>query len=273
MRKILLGMTAVSAIALAAPLVAQSNSQTDAQFTAAYESRFEIVETRIDAGIRAGTISEAEARELRRDLRELARLEGRYGANGFNSAERNELAGRIRALRDDVRTADGGRGDRFDRWQDEDAMAGGRIDRNGDGFDDRDLDRDGRWEDDAEFAGRIDRNRDGFDDRDFDRDGRWDDDYYGGNFGRGGPDDGISDCRVGAAVESRAGVGGLLDSILGRGTLRVGSRVSGSLYAVPNECRDEFRDTAHSFFRSDGRAIYEIDARTHTVVRIFPLER
>ena len=242
MKKFLLATTAFAAMAAAAPLAAQLNSRTDAEFTTAFDGRFENIESRIDAGIRANTISEAEARELRRDLRELARLEGRYSLSGFTSQERSDLTTRLRSLRQEVRTADGGRWDRYDTWRDEETATASRLDRNRDGYDDRDLDRDGRWDDDAAYAGRLDRNRDGYDDRDFDRDGGWQDDY--GYSGVGGPESVNDDCRVGAAVEGGTGVAGLLETLLGRGGLRVGSRVSGSLYAVPVECRGEFRDTA-----------------------------
>jgi hypothetical protein len=40
---------------------------------------------------------------------------------------------------------------------------------------------------------------------------------------------------------------------------------------VPYEYRDQFRDGNGVYYRSDGRNIYQIDARSQTVVRIFPM--
>jgi hypothetical protein len=154
-----------------------------------------------------------------------------------------------------------------------------RIDANRDGFDDRDIDRDGRWDDDVAagrsraelYAGndRIDANRDGFDDRDLDRDGRWDDDVNAGRYqGQGGPEIG-DDWVIDETAQSRGGVQGLFDTVLGTGALRAGMRAPDNLYAVPYDYRSQFRDNGSVYYRSDGARIYEIDARTQTVVRVF----
>ena len=68
------------------------------------------------------------------------------------------------------------------------------------------------------------------------------------------------------------GVPGLIGSFLGIGSLQVGQRASANLYAVPYEYRDQFRDTGNVYFRSDGQRIYEIDARTQTVLRVYSRE-
>jgi hypothetical protein len=85
-----------------------------------------------------------------------------------------------------------------------------------------------------------------------------------GYYGQGGPYDEV-------VCESRSGVGAVIDNIFGRDCFRVGQRVPGNLYAVPNEYRSQYRDGYGTYYRSDGRAIYQIDARTNTVISIHPL--
>ena len=114
--------------------------------------------------------------------------------------------------------------------------------------------RQGRRDDD-----RVDRDRDGYDDRDYDRDGRWDDDHQ--------------DRRYEEPAQ-RGGIGGVIDSVLGRGGgLRVGQRVSGDLYGLPYEYRNHYRDGNGVYYRTDGRQIYQIDARSETVIRVYPMSR
>ncbi|HEY0027894.1 MAG TPA: hypothetical protein VGC35_08495, partial [Allosphingosinicella sp.] len=71
----------------------------------------------------------------------------------------------------------------------------------------------------------------------------------------------------------RGGLGGIIDNLFGGGgnnnnddcattTLRVGQRASGNLYGVPSNLRSRFRDGGGVYYRSDGRNIYQIDART-----------
>jgi hypothetical protein len=103
----------------------------------------------------------------------------------------------------------------------------------------------------------------------YDRDQRyaWDDDDNG-YYGRGGPYEEVDVC------ESRTGIGGLIDNITGNNCgPRVGQRATGNLYAVPYNYRNMYRDNSRSYFRSDGRQIYEIDARSNVVVRAHPMNR
>ena len=108
----------------------------------------------------------------------------------------------------------------------------------------------------------------------YDRDGRygnwndpyWNDDVYSG---RGGPYEDVY-CDT-----NRGGIGGLIDGVLGRDncySLRVGSRATGNLYSVPSQYRYRYRDGNGVYYRSDGRAIYQIDARTNTVIRIYDVD-
>lgn len=214
MTRFLIATAATAVLAASTPLAAQSQARLDARGSAGIDNRIARLQTRIDAGIRSGEIDRAEARLLRRQLRQLNRLHSRYRADGLTREERADLQDRIRTLRADIRLADRGAYDRYERSAE--------------------------WDEDR-------------------------DPYTG----RGGPYEGdgwVVDADGGA----RGGIPGLFESLLGGGSgLRVGQRVSGNLYAVPYEYRDQFRDSSSVYFRSDGRRILEIDARTHTVVRVY----
>jgi len=114
----------------------------------------------------------------------------------------------------------------------------------------------------------------------YDRDnryGNWNDPYYneGAYTGRGGPYEEPYDtyCDTG----NRGVIGGVIDSVLGRSNdncgLRVGARATGNLYSVPSQYRYQYRDGNGVYYRSDGRSIYQIDARTNTVIRAYPMDR
>ncbi|HEX8224004.1 MAG TPA: hypothetical protein VF605_09330 [Allosphingosinicella sp.] len=259
---IIIALAATSAIAAAAPASAQSGGY------GGYGNgpiRSDQLQMQLQAGVRSGAITRAEAMPLREQLRQLTRLEALYARDGISGRERADLQHRINSLRQGIRmaerTGDGRFGrddDRFDR-DDRDDRYGGRdggrdgFDRNNDGWDDRDGNRDGRWDVDA----RNDSNRDGWDDRDYNRDGRWDNDQ---GYSR-------------EPVADRGVVGEILDRVTGTGGLRVGQRVSGDLGAVPYAYRNEYRDGGGTYYRSDGRRIYQIDARTETVLRIYAMTR
>lgn len=307
MNKLLIATAATAALAAAAPLAAQS--QIDASGGAGIENRIVQLQTRIDAGIRSGAIDRREARSLRRDIRALRNLEYQYRAGGLSREERAELRERVRLLRQNVRTADNGAYDRYERradWDDyeDQASAGLTFDERLDqletrieaGVDSgaigtrearglrRQLDEIDSLE--ARYAAggfTAEEQRDlqlrlravrrevrladrGAYDR-FERSGDWAE-YDGGFSGQGGPYEGDG-WVVAADAPARSGVAGLFETLLGRGTLRVGQRASGNLYAVPREYRDQFRDNDEVYFRSDGIRIYEIDSDTDTVVRIY----
>jgi hypothetical protein len=66
------------------------------------------LDRRIDRGLRRGDLTRAEAQNLRREFRQIARLEQRYRADGLNMRERadldrrfDQLAARIRWERND----------------------------------------------------------------------------------------------------------------------------------------------------------------------------
>jgi hypothetical protein len=114
----------------------------------------------------------------------------------------------------------------------------------------------------------------------YDRDtryGSWNDPYYNNDVysGQGGPYEQPYD--VYCDTNTRAGIGGLIDGVLGRNdsgcSARVGSRAPSNLYAVPSHLRYQFRDGNGVYYRSDGRNVYQIDARTQTVLRVYSTDR
>src|SRR5688572_3972906 len=83
MKTILMTMTALAALSVAAPAMAQpwngrQNQTADLQ-------------TRLDSGIRSGEISRREAMPLQESLRQLLSLERQYSANGFTGRENAAL--------------------------------------------------------------------------------------------------------------------------------------------------------------------------------------
>ncbi len=124
MKTFLLAMTAIPALFVAAPAAAQykpANFATDTAFT----QRIGQLQTRINVGMRSGTINRAESRALRSELFTLQRLHAQYRLNGLNMRERDILRDRIRDLRADVRIADNGSWDRYDRYAYADTYWGG----------------------------------------------------------------------------------------------------------------------------------------------------
>jgi hypothetical protein len=104
----------------------------------------------------------------------------------------------------------------------------------------------------------VDVNRDGWDDRDTNRDGVIDTAYAMGN------------ARVPVQCNTPTGVAGILSSFLGQNPcLRVGRLAPANLMAVPYQHRATFRDGNGVYFRTDGRTIYQIDARTNVVTAIY----
>ncbi len=87
-------------------------------------------ETRLDAGVRDGSINYRQSERLRSSFAELVDLETRYASDGrFTTAERADLTDRYRRLTDRLESAeddddnDGGYGD-YDRWE---SLAGQRV--------------------------------------------------------------------------------------------------------------------------------------------------
>ncbi|TFI59494.1 hypothetical protein E2493_04705 [Sphingomonas parva] len=116
MNKLLATLGAMSALAIAAPAATQvssnANVNANAYGAASFANRIARLDARLQSGISAGTVSSAEARTLRQQLRALSRLERQYSRNGLTQAERQDLQQRIRTFRQDLALADG-RGNRY----------------------------------------------------------------------------------------------------------------------------------------------------------------
>ena len=75
-------------------------------------------ETRVDAGVRDGSLSRRQAERLRGDYADLVALETRYAADGrFTTAERTELNDRYRDLTRRLDSDDYDNDDDYDRWE------------------------------------------------------------------------------------------------------------------------------------------------------------
>ena len=100
MKKILLSIAAVSAIAAAAvPALASAQS-----YARGYGGdRVARLDQRIDVGIRSGGLTRGEAWRLKGDLRETARLEARYRRGGLNGWERADLDRRFDRISAQIR--------------------------------------------------------------------------------------------------------------------------------------------------------------------------
>ncbi|WP_165184906.1 hypothetical protein [Caulobacter soli] len=95
MKKILLSIAAVSAVAAAVPAVASAQAY-ERGYDRGYNQdvggdRVARLDQRIDMGIRRGGLTRDEAWRLKGDLRETARLESRYRRGGLTGWERADL--------------------------------------------------------------------------------------------------------------------------------------------------------------------------------------
>jgi len=232
MKTFLIALTAGAALAAAAPAAAQVGINTNVNANAGdnLQNRIAQLDTRLQAGIQSGAITQAEARSLRQQVRELRRLERQYSRNGLTQAERQDLQQRLRTTRQQFRMADnGGNG----RWNDNDDYAYGQVPY-----------------------------------------GQQQQPYYGQQtqspyYGQGGPYEEVTE-----NCERRSGgiVGQIFGSILGgNDCLDVGERATGNLMPVPYQYQSQFRDGNGIVYRSDGQRVYQIDARTSTVLRVYSI--
>ena len=114
MKRFAIGLAATAAALVSVAGAAQAAPwQSPAQWQS-INQREARLEMRINAGVRAGTLTRAEARSLRNRLVALERLERNFRRNGLTMAERRVLDARFDALSRSIRiqTADrDGRGD------------------------------------------------------------------------------------------------------------------------------------------------------------------
>lgn len=115
MKKIILSITAVTALAAAAlPAVASAQS---------INQRQDRLEMRIEQGQRNGSLNRQEARRLKIELRETQRLEHRYRRDGLSRWERADLDRRFDQISAQIRY------ERHDRDRDRDYGQGYGRDR------------------------------------------------------------------------------------------------------------------------------------------------
>ena len=101
MKRVLLSIAAASALAAAsAPAFAQGPRPSDWQPLSARQGQ---IESRIDQGVRSGSLTRREAVGLRSEFNSLLRLEARYRRDGLNIRERADLQQRYDALAQRVR--------------------------------------------------------------------------------------------------------------------------------------------------------------------------
>ena len=87
MRKLLLAVAAASALGVSLPAMAQD-----------FDGRANTIHERIDNGVRDGSLTWYEARDLRNRLSSLERLEARYESDGLSGWESRDLDRRFNAL-------------------------------------------------------------------------------------------------------------------------------------------------------------------------------
>ena len=96
MKILLIGALAASALAISLPAAAQVRPS----------DRAARLESAIDAGLSYGSLSSADARNMRSQLRSVERLDQRYQAGGLTSTEARDLDRRYGALADEVNVLD-----------------------------------------------------------------------------------------------------------------------------------------------------------------------
>lgn len=249
MNKLMIALGATAALAVAAPAAAQTgynngyNSNVNVNAGVNLQNRIAQLDTRLQAGIQAGTITSTEARSLRQQVRSLRQLERQYSRDGLTQAERQDLQQRLRATRQQFRLADnGGNG----MWNDNDEYAYGQAPYGQSGY--------GQSQYGQSAYGRA---------------------PYGQQqvyTGQGGPYEEVTES---CPVNSGGTLGRIVGSLFGGGNnsncLQVGQRATGNLMSVPYQYQNQFRDTNGIVYRSDGQRIYQIDSRTNTVLRVYPI--
>ncbi|MEA3037529.1 MAG: hypothetical protein QOE79_42, partial [Sphingomonadales bacterium] len=203
MNRIIIALAATTAFSAAAPAAAQYGGN--------FQLRTGELQAQLQAGIDSGAIGRREAMPLNRQLRDLTQLERLYSRGGFTVRERSDLQSRSASLRQAIGMAERDGARRYGRMGDSGRVyaRGELMDRNRDGYDDRDLNRDRRV-DDGEWRTAA---------------------AYDARYGRS--DERFQETR-------RDGIGGVVDTLLGRDTLRVGQRVSANLGGVPDQYRDQY---------------------------------
>lgn len=269
MKPIFFALTALGGLAAATPALAQNygtgyqgnndryyNNYTNrgaydnddrAYANVSVDTRIARLEQRLNAGVSAGSIDREEAMRLRAELRDLRRMSRQYGYGGVNSAERSDLMARLRGVQEDIRSAEGGSGYGYNDGYNNGYGSSGTT-TYGSGYGSSTYGN-------GAYSGSY-------------GNGTYGSSTYGNGYG--------GSSSYSSSNNGYYGRGGPEESdgyATGYGTLRVGDAVTGSLYGVPTELRGTYRDGYNYYYRSDGRAIYQIDSRSNTVLRIYPMNR
>jgi hypothetical protein len=246
MKRVILGLAALPVLAIAAPAAAQYapnyQNQYANQGTNNLSARIDQLRLRLQAGVQNGLITRSEARPIREQIRQLNQLERQYAYNGFSGQERADLQQRIRTVRQYLRAADNGANGRYAQWDAEEGYSQGYQQGYGQGYQPNQQGYGQGYQPNQQGYGQA---------------------YPPYQQGYGQP-------GYGQPVQ-QGGVAGILNSLLGGSGLQVGQRVPGNLYAVPYQYQGQYRDGNGVYYRSDGRRIYQIDARSQTVVRVFAM--
>lgn len=194
------------------------------------------LQIQLDAGVRSGTISQRELPPLRESLRQLAMRERQFSPGGISGRENAVLQQEGNTLRQQIAFASSQRGNGY---------GNGRYD----------TDQRAGWE------ARYDReHRAAWEERYMtDRNAAWE-----SGDGRDGRDD-----RYGSSSRFEASNRG--DRFAG--DVRVGQRATRRMTDLPDQYRDEYRDSDEVYYRFDSDRIYEIDRSNGTILRLFDLIR
>ena len=135
MKNIPMMMAAVSALALAAPAVAQPRHDDRSMSQSWNGERMSTgqLQARFDAGVQSGAISRREAVSLRGQLRQLSMTERQYARGGFDGWERANLRERSRTLSMNIAAAERSGGGRYDNRDNRDGRDGRYGDNDGPG--------------------------------------------------------------------------------------------------------------------------------------------
>jgi hypothetical protein len=261
MKKLLLTLAALPAATMAVEASAQTYVNNNASVT--IQNQIVQLQSQLDNGVRAGAVDATEARRLRQDIRQLNRLQRQYSAGGLTTVEWNALQQRVGTLNQQLQMAANGYGNQpygnaYGYNQQQQGYYGqqqGYYANNGNAYGNNGVA--------------------------YDQYGR---PVANGYYGQGGPyvpaprSNGIGNVLGGVLGNvvggGGGGAGGILGSILGNGGLNVGTVITSVLGSalgnVPSNYSNQYQGNGQTYFRTDGQRVYEIDARTNTVVRVHP---
>lgn len=262
MTRKMFALAALGALAAATPAAAQWNgSVVDTQSLRA----------QIDDGVARGDISDEDAASLRSQLRGLVNLQRQYAQDGLSASEREDLRQRAQGLRNEIAEARGGApSSGYGGY----ANGSNGYSRYGNGY------GSGNGYGATTYGNRY--GGSGY--------GTYNNGTYGNRgyttYGNSGYGNGAYTNRYSNDQYQREDDSYRSDGRYDRNDsydrddtydegdgLRVGERVSGGLYAVPNAYRYRFRDGGGVYYRYGDGNVYQIDARSGVVLRIYRVDQ